>query len=67
MITNNGEFVIPIPVKYENGIQQLISDDEINILIDKIVKVPHTRNIKAHKHRLCIWKYKVHIQRIKNI
>ena len=67
MITNNGEFVIPIPVKYENGIQQLISDDEINILIDKIVKVPHTRKIKVSKYKDCIWKYKVHIQRIKNV
>jgi hypothetical protein len=51
--------LFPITEKYGNGIQQIISDDEIYALIDKIVKVPHTRKIKVSKYKDCIWKYKV--------
>ena len=54
-------------VKYRNGIQQLISADEIYTLIDRLVTVPHTRYIKVSEYRNCVWKYKVHVQRIKNI
>jgi len=51
--------LFPITEKYGNGINQIISDDEIYALIDKIVKVPHTRKIKVSKYKDCIWKYKV--------
>ena len=64
---DNDEMLFPIPEKYGIGCNQIISDDEINILIDKIVKVPHTRKIKVSKYKDCIWKYKVDVRRIKNI
>jgi len=59
---DDDEMLFPIPEKYGNGANQIISDDEIYALIDKIVKVPHTRTIKASILKGCIWKYKVVVQ-----
>ena len=59
---DDDEMLFPITEKYGNGANQIISDDEIYALIDKIVKVPHTRTIKASILKGCIWKYKVVVQ-----
>lgn len=67
MIVNHNEFTFPIPIKYSNGMEQLISADEIYPLIDRFVTVPHTREIRVSTHKGCIWKYKVSIRRIRNV